>query len=137
MDEYVTPSRLGPEQLLGELEAAIMQVIWREGEVTVREIWIALQPERALAYTTIMTVMSRLADKRVLAKRKQGKTYYYRAVGTRDEFVTQRAERAVRDVLASFGDAAMALFLRELDAVDQERLAALRDLAAEERSGVG
>ncbi len=46
---------------LGELEEAIMEIVWqRDAEVTVREVWEALQPTRSLAYTTVMTVMSRL-----------------------------------------------------------------------------
>ena len=80
------------EHLLGDLELAIMQIVWTRDEVTVRQVWAALQPQRALAYTTVMTVMSRLAQKGVLVVRKQGKTYYYRAAATADEFVSLRAQ---------------------------------------------
>ena len=122
----------GPEHLLGELEAAVMQIIWRHEEVTVREVREILQPTRPLAYTTVMTIMSRLAQKGVLTTRKQGKVFYYRATVTPDQFIAQRAQRAVQDVLANFGDAAMAYFLHELDDVDPERLAVLRDLLPKE-----
>jgi predicted transcriptional regulator len=122
------------EHLLGELELAIMQIVWARDEVTVRQVWSALQPQRPLAYTTVMTVMSRLAQKGVLVVRKQGKTYYYRAAATADEFVSQRAQRAVENVLANFGDVAVAHFLRNLERVDPERLAALQTLIEEERS---
>ena len=128
MPDDVPQGPTGPEHLLGELEAAIMQLIWQRGEATVREVWQALQPHRPLKYTTVMTVMGRLVPKGVLAVRKQGKAYYYRPTATPDEFVAQRAQRAVRDVIASFGDVALAQFLRELDGVDPARLAALRRL---------
>ncbi len=125
--------QFGPEHLLGELEAVIMQIIWRRGEVTVREVWTELQPTRPLAYTTVMTVMSRLVPKGVLTVRKQGKAYYYRATVQPDEFMAQRAHAAVRDVLGNFGDLAITQFLREIDAVDPQRLAALFDTTKKER----
>lgn len=121
-----------PEQLLGELEAAVMQVIWERGEVTVRAVQAALQPTRPLAYTTVMTVMSRLAQKGVLLTRKQGKTYYYQATASPEEFVALRAQRAVQNVLDSFGDIAIAHFLRAIDDLDPQRLAALRALGEQE-----
>jgi predicted transcriptional regulator len=132
MRDEMPHGQRGPEDLLGELEAAIMQLIWQRGEVTVREVWEALQASRPLAYTTVMTVMSRLVPKGVLATRKQGKTYFYRATATPNDFVAQRARLAVREVLSSFGDLALSQFLRELDGMDPERLNALRALAREE-----
>lgn len=118
---------------LGDLETAIMQIIWQRDEVTVREVWQALHPTRPLAYTTVMTVMSRLVPKGVLSVRKQGKTDYYRATGTREEIVARQAQRAVHNVLATFGDVALAEFLRELQTIDPERLALLRDFIDKER----
>lgn len=127
-----TPSH-SHEHLLGDLEAAIMAVVWQRGEVTVREVRDALAPTRPLAYTTVMTVMSRLAHKGVLMTRKQGKTFYYHAAAaTPDDFVSQRAQQAVQNLLASYGDVAIAQFLRAIDSVDPERLAALRALAEQE-----
>ena len=118
-----------PEHLLGELEGAIMRIIWRRTEVTVRSVLEELQPARQIKYTTVMTVMSRLAQKGLLTARKQGNTFYYRAAATPEAFVAQRVERAVQDLLTNFGDVALAYFLRELDDVDPERLKRLRDLS--------
>lgn len=111
---------------LGELETAIMQIVWQQGEVTVREVQAALKPSRQLAYTTVMTVMSRLVPKGILNVRRQGKADYYRAIGTRDDVLNQQAQRAVQNVLAHFGDAAITQFVRELKELDPDRLAALR-----------
>ncbi len=120
------------EQLLGELELAIMQIVWTRGEVAVRDVWAALQPTRSLAYTTVMTVMSRLAQKGVLALRKQGRAYYYHATVTADEYVTQRAQRAVDSVISTFGDAALVQFLRNLEDLTPERRAAIEQLITKE-----
>ncbi|MGH2544316.1 MAG: BlaI/MecI/CopY family transcriptional regulator, partial [Ardenticatenaceae bacterium] len=52
------------EKLLGELELAVMEVVWEQAPVTVRDVLTQLnQGERDLAYTTVLTVMRRLAEK--------------------------------------------------------------------------
>src|SRR4051794_34682914 len=85
----------GVEKLLGELELAIMRIVWARGTVTVREVLDALTPTRPLAYTTVMTIMSRLADKELLTTLKQGKTYQYRATLTPDALKAQAVGRVV------------------------------------------
>lgn len=120
---------------LGELEEAVMEVIWDRGtEVTVREVWQGIQPRRPVAYTTVMTVMSRLVPKGVLTVRRQGKADYYRAIGSREVLKSLQAQRAVQDVLAHFGDAAITQFLHELQEAEPERLSHLRTLLSKETS---
>ena len=62
---------------LGELEASVMQVVWQQKKATVKDVFITLYPKRKLAYTTIMTVMRRLAEKGILEQDKSSKTYLY------------------------------------------------------------
>lgn len=128
MTDQSTPPPVELEHLLGDLERAIMQVVWARGEVTVRDVWNVLRPARPLAYTTVMTVMSRLAHKGVLATRKHGRAYSYHARVTPDTYVTQRAQQAVEQVIATFGDVALAQFLRNLDDLSPDRRAALQHL---------
>lgn len=54
-----------------------MRVVWKRGEAKVQEVVDTLEPERTLAYTTVMTVMSRLADKGLLTRRRDGRAYTY------------------------------------------------------------
>ncbi len=63
---------------LGDLEAEVMAVVWEKGEATVQEVKNSLEPGRSPAYTTVMTVMSRLAGKRILERHKRGRAYVYR-----------------------------------------------------------
>src|SRR5215471_9944748 len=89
---------------LGPLEAEVMQVLWRAGRpLPVREVAAALNAERTatLAYTTVMTVMSRLAGKGILARSRAGRRFVYAPVAA------DAAEIAVRGVLEEFGDAAL------------------------------
>lgn len=59
----------------GELELSILKIVREWGRVTVREVYERLGREGS--YTTIMTVMSRMADKGELAREKEGKQYIY------------------------------------------------------------
>jgi BlaI family transcriptional regulator, penicillinase repressor len=63
---------------LAPLELDCMNTLWPLGEGTVREIRDRLAPRRPRAYTTIMTIMDRLARKGVVERRKSGRAYIYR-----------------------------------------------------------
>ncbi|TMK88860.1 MAG: BlaI/MecI/CopY family transcriptional regulator [Actinobacteria bacterium] len=96
--------------LLGPLEGEVMDVMWSAGvPLSVRTVLVELNRGRSqpLAYTTVMTVMSRLAEKDVLRRTKDGRGYVYEAA------VTDEAGLAVRDVIRDFGDSALARFVEE------------------------
>lgn len=120
----------GAEKLLGELELAIMRVVWRQASVTVRDVVDALSKKRALAYTTVMTVMGRLADKSLLITEKRGKTYEYRAAQTQAEFESHTVGEVVQSLIADFGgDLAISQFVKQLAEADPHQLARLAELA--------
>lgn len=129
----------GAEKLLGELELAVMHVIWKRGTTTVREVLETLVETRPLAYTTVMTVMSRLADKGLLVVDKQGKTYHYRPANSREEFEAQAVSQVVQSLITDFGgEIAISQFVEQLSAADPEQLARLAELAQqaqEEQAG--
>src|ERR1043166_10273109 len=61
----------------GELEPELMERVWAQKEVTVRELHQDMQGR--LAYTTLMTTLDRLYKKGLLQRRKEGKAYFYAA----------------------------------------------------------
>ncbi len=63
------------KRLFGELEWAILQQVQAKGEVTVKDIYEGLG--RTVVYTTVMTVMTRLAEKGDLHRKKEGRSYLY------------------------------------------------------------
>jgi len=120
----------GAEKLLGELELAIMRVVWGRKSATVRDVLAALNKKRALAYTTVMTVMSRLAEKGLLIAEKQGKAHHYRAALTREELEAQSAGQMVQSLLDDFGgEIALSQFVKQLSETDPAQLARLAELA--------
>ena len=94
----------------GPLESEVMDAVWRAGRaVAVRDVVDDLNESRseALAYMTVMTVMSRLAEKEALSRRKVGRGYLYEANAP------DAAGIAVKDVLRAYGDVAVAHFVDE------------------------
>jgi predicted transcriptional regulator len=81
---------------------------------------------QALAYTTVMTVMARLADKGILTRRSEGRGYAYEAAAP-DE-----AGIAVQGLLRQFGDAAIASLADQARA-DPKLLRRLERLLREDR----
>jgi predicted transcriptional regulator len=62
---------------LAPLELDCMNALWPLEEATVRQVQEALSARRPRAYTTIMTILDRLAQKGIVARRKVGKAYVY------------------------------------------------------------
>lgn len=71
---------------LGELESAVMEVLWRADQpMSVRAVRDQLIGHRALAYTTVMTVLDNLHRKGYVLRDKYGRAYQYRPATPRGE----------------------------------------------------
>jgi predicted transcriptional regulator len=90
----------------GELEAAIMERLWERGRpALVREILDDLSDDRALAYTTVMTVMDNLHRKGWLRRERDGRAWRYEATGSRSGYTAA----LMKDALESSTDRRRAL----------------------------
>lgn len=84
---------------LGTLERAVMDHLWDSGEPqTVRQVHDALCMRRVLAYTTVMTVLRRLADKGLVDQIRDERAFQYCAAGGRDELVASLMVDALEDI---------------------------------------
>ena len=77
-------------------------MLWRMGESNVRTVQEALAPSRPLAYTTVMTMLERLARKQLVSRRKTGRHFVYAALVERDEV----RRHAVSNLVDALFDAA-------------------------------
>jgi predicted transcriptional regulator len=116
---------------LHELEAEVMEEVWRHDEISVRELMDVLnrQARNPRAYTTYMTIMARLDGKGLLKRRREGKADRYSAVYSRDAYRELRARAEVDALVSEFGDVALAHFARQMTALDPQRQRELRRLA--------
>ena len=124
----------GIRAALGDLEAEIMEAVWRRPVgtgVTVREIWDELYPKRSIMYTTVMNTMTRLGRKGLLTAERSGQAFVYRATLSRDAFVDHFVGEALDRLLMNFGGATRSRLSRVGDAGRRERLVRLlEDLEA-------
>jgi predicted transcriptional regulator len=108
-----------------------MNEAWRHEQLSVRELMERLnrRAEKPRAYTTYMTVMSRLDRKGLLSRRREGKTDFYSPTFSRDEYRALRARAEVQGLVKEFGDVALAQFARKMDELEPKHLEELRRLA--------
>lgn len=90
---------------LPPLELECIKVLWARGESTVHAIRSDLMPARSLAYTTVMTVMDRLARKGVVERQRRGRAHVYRAAVSSAEVRDFALDRLVKDFFRGSRDA--------------------------------
>jgi predicted transcriptional regulator len=96
---------------LGTAELEVVKVLWDVGPCTVREVWTHLQSQgRRVAYTTVLTFLTRLEQKGFVTSDKSGLAYVYRASVSRQR-VTRSRLRALVEELYDGASAQLALHL--------------------------
>jgi predicted transcriptional regulator len=80
---------------LAPLELDCMNALWRLGEASVRDIHAALATTRPRAYTTIMTILDRLAQKGMVERQKVGRAWVYKAHLSADQARTRAVTRLI------------------------------------------
>lgn len=121
-------------KILGPLEGRIMRAVWSESvpeRFTVRDVQ-KITPK--LAYTTLMTTLSRMAEKGILAQDRvpNQRAFQYRAAGTAAEYLAAASRQQANRMLEQFGDAALAAFAAQLDELPREQRERLRKAASGE-----
>jgi predicted transcriptional regulator len=117
--------------VLHELEAEIMDEVWRRDESSVRDVLDALnaRSDTQRAYTTVMTVMHRLDHKGLLRRERRGRTDVFVATLSREHYARERAGEEVGAIVDAYGDLALAHFARQMSKLDPKRREQIRRLA--------
>lgn len=122
-------------EVLGPLEAEIMDVVWDIGDVTVRDVHAALSTQRPIAYTTVMTTLGRLTDKGLLRRMEAQPAHHYSALVSRDQYATSTVKSVVDWLLGHFPDPAVAYFIDRVEEEDEDVIDRLRQAIDERRRG--
>lgn len=117
---------LGPIQ--GELQVQVMAALWRLGSGTVEQTRSALPPRYRSAYTTVQTVLNRLAVRGLLARSKDGAAIRYAPRVTEADYVSRSIEQALA---GASQDARQAVLAQLVGNLDRDELATLRRRARE------
>ena len=119
-------------QSLGDLQHAIMTVLWGRGEATTAEVHAALLAERGLALTTIATMLRKMEDKGVVRHRTEGRQFVYRPAVTEDEVRESMVGELVERLFGGDAKALVAHLVSEHE-IDATELAKLRRRVAAEQ----
>lgn len=118
---------------LGDLERAVMEFLWNTQSahplgVSVREVLESFDGQREIAYTTVMTVLDRLAKKALVTRQLDGRAWRYRPADSREALTAQTMRRTLDDMDVTDRRAALLHFL---DGATEEEIGDLRSALAE------
>lgn len=113
--------------ILGPLEASVFAKTGEIGPATVADVHGSLSKERAIAYTTVMTVMGRLFDKGLLVRTKDGRRHVYSLATENAEAAEARFRKLFSGLISGFRTPAIRHFVETLSAADEHGLSELEE----------
>ena len=105
------PGARGAGHVLGELESAVMEVLWAKPEQTVNEVEERLREKRGLAHTTVLTTLDRMYQKGYLTREKQAKAFLYSPRYTRSEFERIMAQEVLGALIGHSAETTLSTFV--------------------------
>jgi BlaI family transcriptional regulator, penicillinase repressor len=106
---------------LGAQELAIMKVVWRLKDASVRDVYEDVRQRRAVAYTTLMTMMNTLETKGYLKKHLEGRAFRYRPAVPEQRVVGAMVRDFVDRVFDGGAAALLTHLVSESSLSDKER----------------
>ncbi len=109
-------------KMLGELETEIMEIIWHQkGVVSVKNVAEVLGRKRKIAYTTVMTIMTRLVSKGVLVRHLNGSSYLYKPNITKEQFIAKAVHGIFSTAVSTLGDGVLSHFIKEIQRISPKK----------------
>jgi len=105
---------------LGDLQLRILQLLWHHGEMAAAGVHAALQPERALAPTTVATMLGKMEGRGLVAHREQGRAFIYRAAVDAGEVTRGLGDYFVQRLFAGSVSGAVIHLLRSREVSRRE-----------------
>ena len=127
------PGKKGLELRLHDLEATIMDVVWGKqlSSFAVGDVLAILEKQRDIAYTTVMTTVTRLYEKGILERERDGKRYLYSPKLSREEFMESTAREVLDEAVG--GHQAMAMLAEKVSEASAGELDDLEALIQKRR----
>jgi predicted transcriptional regulator len=123
-----------PKQL-GDLETAVLSVLWKSASpLSVRDVLAQLE-RRQLAYTTILTVLDRLHDKELVSRETHRRAFLYRARVSPEEWFGAQAARVLASSPAPSNSAVLMAFLDSAERADPTLIDCLSALIEQRTKG--
>jgi predicted transcriptional regulator len=113
-----------PVPALGDLELAVLDLVWKAHHVTAKEAHTELGASRGISLNTVQSALERLARKGLLDRQKQGHAYRYSARVSREALIAD-VVGGVMERLQGDTAASLMAFLDSMDDLRDEDLAKL------------
>ncbi|WP_042147184.1 BlaI/MecI/CopY family transcriptional regulator [Paucisalibacillus sp. EB02] len=127
----------GLNRFFGPLEAKIMDILWNdENEKTIKDVQQILEREKLTSFNTVMTVMNRLVEKGILQKSSEGRSFLYKPVQSRAEFLNTQSKEMTTELMDEFGNVVVSHMLNALEEADDELVAKLEQKIKELKKGM-
>src|ERR1044072_3116151 len=109
-------------------ELEIMKIVWEQDKVTVRDVYEAMLETRKVAYTTVMTMMKILEQKRYLKKSQADRAYVYTAAQPKRKVIGDMVRDFVNRVFNGSAEPLLVHLVEEhnLSREDLDEIAQLR-----------
>lgn len=124
-----------PTPLQGELQTQVMSALWRLGGGTVERVRQALPVDYAGAYTTVQTVLNRLADRGLVERKREGRGIVYSPKVSEARYLSQTIRQTLAGASSEARQIAIAELVGGLDASELRELRELGDAADRAREG--
>jgi predicted transcriptional regulator len=121
--------------LQGDLQTQVMAVLWRLGSGTVEQVRTDLPARYRGAYTTTQTVLNRLAERGLLARKRDGIAIVYRPKVTEAEYLSRSIERTLSGASADARQVALAELIGAMGSDELDELQRLAQEIAGARKG--
>jgi predicted transcriptional regulator len=105
------PGARGAGHVLGDLESAVMEILWADSQQTVNEVEERLRTKREIAHTTVLTTLDRMYRKGYLTREKQAKAFIYAPRYSREEFERMLAQEVLGALIGHFTEPALSTFV--------------------------
>lgn len=120
---------------IGAVQMRIMRALWRHGKATAREITDALSAERAIAHSTVQTLLRKLEAKGVVAHEVEGRTFIFVPLVTEEEVQQSATQELLGRVFdgSAYGLVARLVESKSISRQELERIRGLIEKAEEEQ----
>ena len=116
------------DPIQGDLQEQLMRIMWRLGEGSVEDVRQALPSRSPRAYTTVQTVLNRLAERGLLRRRRAANVIVYRPRVSEADYVSSTVNRTLSSASEEARRTALANLVGDLD---PSELGEIQELAAE------
>jgi len=106
--------------ILTEQELEIMKVVWEFGTATVRDVYETMLTRRKIAYTTVMTMMKIMEDKKYLKRRLEGRAYVYEGTRPKKQMIREMVSEFINRVFNGSAEPLVAHLVEEQRLSDKE-----------------